>query len=70
MIIRIYRTLSLYIVGNLLLDELKAMHTDQNVTIGIHLQEIAVQGVEPEATHRKCWIIVELQYLLGITHGN
>lgn len=44
------------------------MHTNKNIAIGIHLQQIAIERVEPEATHWKCWIIFELQYLLRIAH--
>lgn len=52
----------------LLFPELESMNTDQNVTVGVHLQQVPVDRVKPEAAHRKRRIVFELIDLGRIAH--
>lgn len=51
-----------------LLYELKAVHADQDIAVGIHFQQIAVERVEPQAADGERGIVFELQDLLRIAH--
>lgn len=55
---------------HLLLEELESMHAHQNITICIDFQQITINRVEPEATHWKRWIVLELQNFLRVAHVN
>lgn len=44
------------------------MDADQNVSISVHLQQVAIQSVIPQTTNGKRGIVLEIQDLLGIAH--
>lgn len=44
------------------------MNADQDVSVGIDLQQITVQGVKPKATDRKRRVVLELEDLLRVSH--
>lgn len=39
------------------------MHANENVAVRVHLEQVPVQRVEPEATHREGRIVLELEDL-------
>ena len=43
------------------------MDTDENVSVGVDLEEVAVVHVEPESPRGERWVVLELEELLGVT---
>lgn len=44
------------------------MDANQDISVGVHLQQIAVERVKPKSAHGKRWIVLELQNFLWISH--
>lgn len=55
-------------MGYLLLQKLESMDANQNVSVSIDFQQVPIECIEPEATHRKRWIIFKLHDSLRIAH--
>ena len=65
----ISKLISHYTNANLLnsrFEEVEAVDTDENVAVGIHFEQVAERGVEPEATCGECGVILKLQEILGV----
>lgn len=43
------------------------MDTDENVSVGVDLEEVAVVHVEPESPRGERGVVLELEELLGVT---
>lgn len=44
------------------------MYTDENISIGVDLQQISIERIEPKAAHRERRIILELVNLFRVAH--
>jgi hypothetical protein len=46
-------------VIDLLLEELKAMDANEDVSVGVDFEEVAIERVKPETANGECWVVLE-----------
>jgi hypothetical protein len=52
--------------ARLLFEKIKSMNANQDISIGVDLQEVSKVCIEPEAANGKAWIVVEQHNLCGM----
>ena len=46
------------------------MDADEDVSVRVHLEQVAVDGVKPESTHGETGVVLKLKDLRGVAHGD
>jgi hypothetical protein len=44
---------------DLLLEELKSMNANEDVSVGVDFEEVAIERVKPETANGECWVVLE-----------
>ena len=56
--------------ANLRLEKLETVNADENVSVGVDFEQVAVVLVEPESPGGERGVVLELEELLGVTDGD
>ena len=56
--------------ANLRLEKLETVNADENVSVGVDFEQVAVVLVEPESPGGERRVVLELEQLLGVTDGD